>query len=225
MKITNKSFFNEDAFKPSLWDESWDYIRDEGIILHESPKTIPYKEFPPILSRFSWGKTLAVAAPRLDWNSVLIPFSPDYHDEKHFKGHSIKDILTPLIEGTPSNKKYIASANPSSCFFAEIDQFKYEIFAKIAGTNEDIAFFLFDESLSYCFGFDFDFEYCFFSSENLKEDDERLKGTFAEWDKFFVDNFLRTPSNGAYHLKLFETVLQPSISRTINSNILYLGNV
>ncbi len=216
MRVFNKQFFNDNAFEPSLWDESWNYIRDEGITLHQSPETIPFNDFPPILSRSPWLEDLAVIAPRSDWNSVLIPFSPLDHEKQYFKGHLIADIFAPLIDRTPSNKKFIASARPSCCFFAEMDKFKHEIFNRIVGTNEDQPFFLFDESLSYCFGFDFDFEYCFFSSVDLKQDDERLMGTFAEWDTFFVDNFVRTAPKDTFHLKLFETILRPSISRTFD---------
>lgn len=215
-EIKIKNFFYENAYKPSLWDESWEYFRKEGIILHETPETIPYKEFPPILSRFAWGKNLAVIAPRRDWNSIFIPFSSLYHDEKCFKGHLISDIFLPLIDGKQSNKKFIASANPYECFFAEINKFKYEIIFNIAGTNEMTPFFIFDDSFKHCFGFDFDFEYSFFSSADLKQNDERLKGTFAEWDTFFVDNFVRTAPKKTAHMELFETVLRPSIPRIFN---------
>ena len=64
MNISDEFFFNEDAYKPSLWDESWDYMKHEGVVIHETPQTIPYKKFPSILSRFHWGKDLAVIAPR-----------------------------------------------------------------------------------------------------------------------------------------------------------------
>ncbi|MCH2547823.1 MAG: hypothetical protein MK052_09485, partial [Alphaproteobacteria bacterium] len=101
--------------------------------------------------------------------------------------------------------------------FIEMESFEYEIFNQIAGANEIIPFILFDETLSYCFGFDFDFEYSFFSSANLKPDDARLKGTFAEWDQFFVDEFVKKPPNTySYHQELFETVLRPSIPRKFN---------
>ncbi len=215
-EISDELFFQENAFKPSLWNESWEYIRNEGIILHESPKTVPYKNFPPILSRFAWHLTLAVIAPKREWNSVLIPFSPLYHDQQYFRGFRISDICTALIEAFSSSKIFVASARPSCCFFAEIEKFKYEVIFRIAGTNEDKPFFLFDESLSWCFGFDYDFEYSFFSSPYLKQDDERLKGTFAEWDTFFVDNFVRTAPKNTSHLKLFENILRPSIPRTLS---------
>lgn len=212
----NNKFFSEDAYKPSLWDESWAYMEEKGIIMHQSPKTVPYKYFPSILSRFPWLEDLAVIAPRSDWNSVLIPFDPLDHNEKHFNGHLISDIFTPLIKGTSSKKVFVASARPSCCFFAEFEQFDYEIFNRIAGTNEDKPFFVFDDTLRYCFGLNFDFEYAFFSSLDLQQDDERLIGSFKEWDDFFIENFVRTAPKDTFHMKLFETVLRPSIPRVLD---------
>lgn len=211
----DNKFFQDNATEYYVFDDRRPYFQDEGIIFHDL-NSVPYQEFPQIISRFAWGKSLAVIAPKREWNSILIPFSPLDHDRKYFKGLLISDIFKPLIETLFLKKQYIASADPNYCFFAQTNQFQYKVVESIAGGNEMTPFFIFDDSFQHCFGFDFDFEYSFFSSANLKQDDERLKGTFAEWDSFFVDNFVRSALKKTAHMELFETILRPSIPRTFN---------
>ena len=216
--IIDKYFFQNDACTPDLYEESWEFMRENKVKIYESLDTIPFREFPPIATRthLSGGRS-TIIAPKKEWNSILIPYAPDLHDERYFKDHLISDLLFPLLGGNSGKKKYIASVRSWYGLFAEMDNFEYEIFNQIVGMNMVIPFILFDETLSYCFGFDFDFEYSFFSSANLKHDDARLKGTFAEWDQFFVDEFVKKPPNTySYHQELFETVLRPSIPRKFN---------
>lgn len=209
----NNKFFQNNAEKYYVFDDRREYLNKEQVFFYDL-NTIPFKNFPSIISRLPFGKGGTVIAPKREWNSVLIPYSPLDHDRKYFKGCLISDIFASLIKTLFLKEQYIASAKSSYCFFAKTNEFQYKVVESIAGGNEIIPFFIFDDSFQHCFGFDFDFEYSFFSSKDLKNDDERLMGTFAEWDAFFIDHFVRTAPKNTMHMELFETVLRPAIPRT-----------
>lgn len=210
--IINENLFMKDASAPHLWKESWEYMHQHGVLVYGPSDMVPFTRFPPIAARHHLGRG-TVISPKPEWNSVLIPFSPEKHDEHLFNGRLISDVMKPLIQGQDDKKKYIASARSWYRFFAEMDVVEYSIFENLVGTNEIIPFLLFDETLSYCFGFDFDFEYAFFSSATLAQDDARLNGALSEWDAYFVDYFVKKAPKNTRHIELFEKILAPSIPR------------
>jgi len=203
--------FEKEAIPAFILKESYDLLQKEGMSFY-SPEETPYKELPPVLLRSPFGKGTLIS-PKRDWNSILIPFWPPEHEHKLFKEKLISQIVSSLINGAGRGAKYISSAEQRFHLFAKMDTFNYRIIRELSSLVDVTELFIFDEGLSFCFGFNADFEYSFFSSQHLKQDDKRLNGTLKEWDDYFVRNFGQDLPEFSLHEKAFETILRPSIPR------------
>lgn len=210
-----EKLFYINAREPYIDEDERAFFGGKNIrFIHQS--NIIFEYLPTIINRtecFHGVDDSTVVFPKKDIPTVMIPIDPQLLGEYLFKDYALHDVVSSFIKKYFSGNIFLASADPNYCIFCHIKDFEHQILVSLQSGNATTPFFIFDEDMTSCFGFDYDFEICFLSSKKLYDGDPILHGSFEEWDRFFIEEFSERFHPETTHQHYFENYILPNVPR------------